>query len=89
MINNSSGGLSAVSHNLSGHNMENSNTSFGFEFDDIKKIDKNVLQQVSLLYVNNRSCHQNESQISLSIRESNGAESSWFSECSSDGISVH
>jgi hypothetical protein len=33
MINNSSGGLSAVEQNLSGHHMENSNTSFGFEFD--------------------------------------------------------
>ena len=78
-----------VEHNLSGHNMENSNTSFGFEFDEIKKLDKNVLQQVSLLYLNNQSLQKNQSQISLSIRDSNGPESSWFSDCSSEGISVN
>ena len=65
MINNSSGGISAVEHNFSGHNMENSNTSFGFEFDEIKKLDNNVLQQVSLLYLNNQSRQKNQSQISL------------------------
>ena len=72
MIYNSSGGISVVEHNLSGHNMENSNTSFGFEFDEIKKLDNNVLQQVSLLYLNNQSRQKNQSQISLSIRDSNG-----------------
>ena len=70
MENNSSGGLLAVGNNLSSRQvMQDSNTSIGFKFDDkTKHIDKDILQQVSLMYLNNHSGHNNESEISLSIR---------------------
>jgi len=82
MANNSTGGLPIMENHSSNSKMEHSNTSFGFEFDDpIKNIPKDILKQVSLLYLNHHSVRKNsnESQISLSIKGGSFGESSWFS----------
>ncbi len=76
--------------------MEKSTTSFGFDFDEVtKKVGKDLLHEVSLMYLHSHSLLHNQSQklnnkhsqVSLSIRDSTG-ESSWFSDSGNESFSL-
>lgn len=57
-----------IDNNLSSAKIEKSTTSFGFDYD--KRMGGNILQQVSIMFLNNHSIKDNQSQVSLSLKGS-------------------